>query len=119
MQLRAARLCLDCEEIFVGDVCPICASQQTAFLTSWLPVEERRKWRRPAPEPVTATERRLTAVRQFFRNIFGDGTPVRAPGPPRTRRSDNLPPMDFDGPAKPQPTANPVAEQRPIKGDVR
>ena len=51
MQLRVARLCLDCEELYVGDTCPVCASDRSAFLSTWLPVEERRRWRRPAPRP--------------------------------------------------------------------
>ena len=47
MQLRTARLCLDCEEIHEENTCPICASEMFAFLTRWIPAEERRSRRRP------------------------------------------------------------------------
>jgi hypothetical protein len=52
MQLRKARLCLDCEELHDSEQCPICASEAFAFLTRWIPVDERRSRRRPpAPPP--------------------------------------------------------------------
>jgi hypothetical protein len=47
MQLRTARLCLDCEELHEENTCPICASEMFAFLTRWVPAEERRTRRRP------------------------------------------------------------------------
>ena len=43
MQLRKARLCIDCEEIHDQWQCPICASETFAFLTQWMPAPERRK----------------------------------------------------------------------------
>lgn len=119
MQLRAARLCLDCEELFVGDRCPVCASEHYAFLTTWLPVEERRRWRRPKPALAPAAERRMTAIRQFFANLFGDGEPVRPPGPPRTRASDHVPDFNLDTPAQPSTPKQPAAEPQPLKSDVR
>ena len=42
MQLRRARLCLDCEEIHVEQRCPVCASETFAYLTRWIPSPERR-----------------------------------------------------------------------------
>src|SRR4029079_12728320 len=50
MQLRVARLCLDCEELHTDNSCPRCASESYAFLSNWLHVEERRRWRRPTGE---------------------------------------------------------------------
>src|SRR5690348_16687430 len=91
MQLRVARLCLDCEELYDGDSCPVCASERSAFLAAWLPVEERRRWLRQPPTPPTRSERRKTAFRQFLSDFFGDGEPVRASGPPRTRAADHVP----------------------------
>ena len=44
MQLRTARLCLDCEELHEENTCPVCASEMFAFLTRWVPAEERRAW---------------------------------------------------------------------------
>jgi hypothetical protein len=50
MQLRIARLCLDCEEVHQELRCPVCASDSFAYLSRWVPVEERRTTRRtPAP----------------------------------------------------------------------
>jgi hypothetical protein len=42
MQLRVARLCLNCEEVHDAQTCPLCASETYAFLKKWVPVEERR-----------------------------------------------------------------------------
>jgi hypothetical protein len=49
MELRTARLCLDCEEIHAEQQCPICASESFAFLTRWVPVDERPQVRRAPP----------------------------------------------------------------------
>jgi hypothetical protein len=48
MQLRAARLCLDCEEVHEGQECPVCLSEAFVYLTRWVPVEERRTRRLPS-----------------------------------------------------------------------
>ena len=37
MQLRNARLCLDCEEVHDATHCPACASESFAFITRWVP----------------------------------------------------------------------------------
>jgi hypothetical protein len=37
MQLRNARLCLDCEEVHDAAHCPLCASESFAFITRWVP----------------------------------------------------------------------------------
>lgn len=42
MQLRAARLCLDCEEVHDAPHCPVCASDSFAYMSRWVPVDERR-----------------------------------------------------------------------------
>lgn len=54
MQLRNARLCLDCEEVHDAQQCPSCASETFAFITRWVPAPERRSNTRPPlaePEP--------------------------------------------------------------------
>ena len=43
MQLRNARLCLDCEEVHDAPQCPVCASESFAFVTRWVPAPERRE----------------------------------------------------------------------------
>jgi hypothetical protein len=47
MQLRTARVCLDCEEVHDAQQCPTCASETFAYLTRWVPVPERRTRPRP------------------------------------------------------------------------
>ena len=42
MQLRNARLCLDCEEVHDAPQCPVCASESFAFMTRWVAAPERR-----------------------------------------------------------------------------
>src|SRR6266542_2375659 len=51
MQLRIARLCLDCDEIHDGQQCPVCASETFTFITRWVPAPERRSGPRPTPSP--------------------------------------------------------------------
>jgi hypothetical protein len=41
MQLRTARLCLDCDEVHDAQQCPLCASETFAYLTRWVPVPDR------------------------------------------------------------------------------
>lgn len=56
MQLRNARLCLDCDEIHEEAHCPICASESFAFIKRWVPASERRTRQRP-PDAAEATNR--------------------------------------------------------------
>jgi hypothetical protein len=49
MQLRNARLCLDCEEVHDAEQCPICASEMFASITRWVPAPERRTRPRDTP----------------------------------------------------------------------
>jgi hypothetical protein len=42
MQLRVARLCLDCEEIHAARTCPRCTSETFALISRWVPAPERR-----------------------------------------------------------------------------
>jgi hypothetical protein len=93
MQLREARLCLDCEEIHTLEQCPICASEAFAFLTRWLPVDERRSRVRrvtpPAPPSgrarfltgATAGVAALTLARFLMRAV-----PAAVPDPTAARR---------------------------------
>jgi hypothetical protein len=53
MQLRRARLCLDCEEIHEDPECPVCASEMFAYVARWVPVENRRTRRWPTATNVT------------------------------------------------------------------
>ena len=63
MQLRVARLCLDCEEIHAARTCPRCTSESFALISRWVPAPERRA--RPRPESGQAdTYRELLAEHQ-------------------------------------------------------
>jgi hypothetical protein len=45
MQLQAARLCVNCEEVHDAQACPACGSENFAYLTRWVPPA------RPQPRP--------------------------------------------------------------------
>ncbi len=107
MQLRVARLCLDCEELHAGDTCPVCASSSYAFLSNWLPSEERRRWRRPVSRRAQAARRPIDALKRVLVSWFGEPDSPRRHGPPRTRASDHVPLFDFDDPAE-QPKEQPA-----------
>jgi len=49
MQLRNARLCLDCEEVHDAQQCPACASEMYAPITRWVQAPERRTRSRIEP----------------------------------------------------------------------
>ena len=55
MQLRNARLCLDCEEVHDAPHCPACASETFAFISRWIPTPERRARPRAAEPPSAET----------------------------------------------------------------
>lgn len=59
MQLRTARVCLDCEEVHEAQQCPICASESFAFISRWVPAPERRARPRPPASEEADTYRLL------------------------------------------------------------
>lgn len=61
MQLRTARLCLDCEEVHDLQHCPVCASETFTFITRWVPAPERRQRARPATTPQADAYRHLVS----------------------------------------------------------
>jgi hypothetical protein len=72
MQLRTARLCLDCEEVHDAPQCPACASETFAFITRWVPAPERRA-RPRLVEPSRPEE--LQAYRQMLDPHASNGSP--------------------------------------------
>lgn len=100
MQLRTARLCLDCEEVHADWRCPVCASASFTYLTRWIPVEDRRlePKTRPtddamafAPEPATSRSRwvkrgamgvALVAASRFLWHVSRPSDPPSGAGDP-------------------------------------
>lgn len=109
MQLRAARLCLDCEDVHDARQCPVCASETFTYLVRWIPSDERRRPRSEAapaasgpnvdafrrltePEPAPAPGRQLLkkgvvglAALSVVGWLWGgrkDGDGSKAPRPP-------------------------------------
>jgi RNA polymerase subunit RPABC4/transcription elongation factor Spt4 len=52
MQLKVARLCLDCQEIHAEDRCPVCTSEAFGFMTRWVKIDTAPS--RVAPHEKTA-----------------------------------------------------------------
>jgi hypothetical protein len=121
MQLRVARLCLDCEELHVADACPVCASLRYAFLSAWLPSEERRRWKRPAPAVTEPQADGVGAVINRVAEWFGAEPETAPPKHPRTRAGDRVPTAAFeklaDRPAKTR--KQPSIKTNPAKSSAR
>jgi hypothetical protein len=69
VQLRVARVCLDCEEIHDQQQCPVCASETFAYISRWVPAPERRQPREPAPAAVEASAAETPAVRTRLEDL--------------------------------------------------
>ena len=75
MQLRIARLCVDCEEVHDTAQCPVCASETFSYLVRWIPSDERRRRPRPAaPQTPLPAEEEVDAYRRL---VTGDLPPSR------------------------------------------
>lgn len=64
MQLRTARLCLDCEEVHDEYRCPVCASDEFTYISRWVPVPDNRRTR---PRPARVPPPELDAYREIVR----------------------------------------------------
>jgi hypothetical protein len=73
MQLRRARLCLDCEEIHDAQQCPVCASEMFAYLARWVPAPERRAVPRSVQSVPAASARVPKPVKVVGFSIAGLG----------------------------------------------
>ena len=108
MQLRNARLCLDCEEVHDQQRCPSCASETFTFISRWVPAPERRHRPRPTTSPEAEVYKTLLnpeANRSMARRMLKPGmvgltalgiaslflgrkASSRSPEPPETARDD-------------------------------
>ena len=116
MQLRVARLCLDCEELHTDNACPRCASESYAFLSNWLHVDERRRWRRPAGQD---SDKNGEGIGRSIGRWIRGGKPGTGPEGPLTRASDHVPNLDFDAAEEHKPAArtrlNPGLSKKPVR----
>jgi len=64
MQLRNARLCLDCEEVHDAAHCPACASESFAFITRWVPTPSAPSADAAAAAPTPAPAARAETPRR-------------------------------------------------------
>ena len=71
MQLRNARLCLDCEEVHESQQCPSCASESFVFITRWVPAPSVDRSR----APVSRRSRRETV--DTYREMLNPGPGFR------------------------------------------
>jgi hypothetical protein len=81
MQLRTARLCLDCEEVHDAMVCPSCASETFTYITRWIPAPERRHRPRATTSPEAEMFRSLVGKEseaEMFRSLVGKESPASA-----------------------------------------
>lgn len=72
VQLRTARLCLDCEELHEAQQCPVCASETFAYIMRWVPVPSRSE-----PHPARQTQP-PDEVAQYRRLLTADATRPKA-----------------------------------------
>ena|SRR5437868_5157303 len=70
MQLRTARLCLDCEEIHETQECPVCLSEAGIYVSRWIPAEERRRAGR-FPTATNVVPIKSGVVRWMQRGVVG------------------------------------------------
>ena len=73
MQLRVARLCLDCEEIHDSPQCPLCTSEAFAYLTRWVPARDGRPAARPVQTPPITAGKRASRGKAVGLGIAGIG----------------------------------------------
>jgi hypothetical protein len=99
MHLQEARLCLDCEELHTADRCPRCASDAFAFVTRWIPANERRVYVRRPPSDTQPTHsnrsRWLTGAAGGLAALAAVRWLWKAPAAP-SQRSDRSTPGHVD-----------------------
>jgi hypothetical protein len=80
MQLRTARLCIDCEEVHDASRCPVCASETFTYLVRWIPTDDRRRGSTPVKEPVQPAAEAPGDVEVYRRLTTGEGSQPRSMG---------------------------------------
>lgn len=70
MELRNARLCLDCEDVHEQLACPVCGSESFAYLSRWV----------PAPEPGRRARTTTSEDAEVYRELLATGESPSVPG---------------------------------------
>ncbi len=95
VNLRRARLCLDCEMIFEGPRCPACTSESFVPITRWIrptdrPVERRVESPPAPPKPRHALRKTLyvgLGAYGAWKMLFEPAKPrKRTPAPPKEQK---------------------------------
>jgi hypothetical protein len=65
MQLRDARLCLDCDEVHDAAICPVCGSESFTYISRWV----------PAPDPDRPPRQKTSEQATLYRELLSTGGP--------------------------------------------
>src|SRR6185436_16476543 len=105
------------EELHTENRCPRCASDSFAFLSTWLPTEERRRWRRPQERAHASS--RLGGLGHLIARLFRREGSNETPTPTR-RRSDVVLNLTFEEqPTKRTHDCSPTQADRPAASSHR
>jgi hypothetical protein len=87
IDLRRAKLCLDCEAIFQGLQCPACTSESFVPITRWIrPSERPQPLKAEPPPPPPASKPRRLLRKSLYLGLGAYGAWKMLFEPPRARR---------------------------------
>ena len=78
MKLQDAKPCLNCEEIYVGPVCPKCATPHCVFVTNWIQSLENNDNAKMLRNIIYGREEVHNAVRRFHVEREGESREIVA-----------------------------------------
>ena len=76
MKLQDAKPCLNCEEIYVGPVCPKCATPHCVFVTNWIQSLENNDNAKMLRNIIYGREEVHNAVRRFHVEREGESREI-------------------------------------------
>jgi hypothetical protein len=94
VELRRAKLCLDCEVIFEGLQCPACTSETYVPVTRWIRPTERVEAPKPAPPPPPPSKPRRLLRKSLYVGLGAYGVWKMLFEPSKPRRRKPTPPVD-------------------------
>jgi hypothetical protein len=103
VELRRARLCLDCEMIFDGPQCPACASESFVPVTRWirpteLPPPSKPAAAQPPSPPPPASRPRQIMKKSLYVGLgaYGMWKMLFEPSKPRRTKKQKAEPPDAE-----------------------